>query len=274
MAALKWTGIAMLAAALMLGVISYRAVGVRLARRASENAGASLPHRVVVAVRPIPAGRSIASDAIALQGMGMWPEGGFKDVEQVAGRVPYATLSVGEPVLEKHFETDSTIARTLQANERAVAVEVDGVTGLGGFVRPGDIVDVLFFLRRDGREVSDTQARTLLRAVRVIAFGSLVGPTDESAPKLDARSAVLAVPQQHAALLLLADVAGTLRLALRQPAEPSEDDRSGAVTLSEVLASPGRSLPGSVRELPQPRTSPIPIIRGPLREPRAAGRGS
>ena len=274
MAALKWTGIAMLAAALLLGVISYRAVQVRAARRASEGASAALPHRVVVAIKAIPAGRGIPPDAISLQGVSLWPDGAFEDIEQVAGRVPYASLSVGEPVLAKHFEAESAIARTLQADERAVAVEIDGVTGLGGYVRPGDVVDVLFFLRRDGREVSETQARTLLRAVRVIAFGSLVGPTDEAAPELDARSAVLAVPQQHAALLLLADVAGTLRLALRQPAETSAgDDRSGAVMLSEVLASSSRSAAAGAREPgTAPSTSPIPVIRGPAREPSRASR--
>ncbi len=269
MAALKWAGIVMLVAALMLGVISYRAVSVRLARRAGDSGKAALTHRAVVALEPIPAGRSIARDAVALHGVGLFPEGGFKDVEEVAGRVPYAALSVGEPLLEKHFEAESTIARTLQENERAVAVEIDGVTGLGGFVRPGDVVDVLFFLRRDGREVSETQARTLLRAVRVIAFGRLVGPTDESKPELDARSAVLAVPQQHAALLLLADVAGTLRLALRQPADTSDDDRSGAVTLSEVLAGSRAAAPAALLEpAAESRASPIPVIRGPSREPR------
>ncbi|MEL0027488.1 MAG: RcpC/CpaB family pilus assembly protein, partial [Perlucidibaca sp.] len=45
------------------------------------------------------------------------------------------------------LQPGSEVARLLRPGERAIAIPVDEVVGGGGFVQPGDLVDVLLFLR-------------------------------------------------------------------------------------------------------------------------------
>jgi pilus assembly protein CpaB len=169
------------------------------------------------------------------------------------GKTPSEEIDVGEPVLAKHFSEASRISRALQPGERAVAVRVDGVTGLGGFVAPGDSVDVLFFARRDGREIPDTQARVLLEGARVLAFGTRL-ESKGSEPETNARTAVLAVREKDAASLLLADAAGTLRLCLHQASDSGAESTGPVVTLEEIT---GRRAPSRA-----PRADAFPIDRG------------
>ena len=97
--------------------------------------------------------------------------------------------------------------------------------GLGGFIQPDDRVDVVLYLARDQREISDTQARVLLENIRVLAFGANLErrEQDESDENTNnARTAVLAVPESDVDRLMLGASKGSLRLALR--GDPADGD--------------------------------------------------
>jgi pilus assembly protein CpaB len=257
MSLLKVSAIAMVIVALSLGVIAYRGAAVT----SRSAAGASdAKNRVVVALEALPAGRKIPAASVALRSVDIAPDDAFTDVAAVVGEAPAVALGRGELLLSKHFEPDGAIGRMLEAGERAVAVKIDGVTGLGGFVRPGDRVDVLFFLRRDGREVVETQARTLLTDVRILAFGKEVEARGDSRPVLDARTAVLAVKEADAPLLLLGDTAGKLRLALRHTGEPSHAAAQRPVPTATLADLVPQVSDGAV---PAPGEGPaVQVIRG------------
>jgi Flp pilus assembly protein CpaB len=160
-----------------------------------------------------------------------------------------------------------------------VGVRIDEVVGLGGFAEPGDSVDVLVYIPSN-RETNDiTTASIAIRDARVLAFGddTLLSPAadakDSAAEqakeatgakalesardrRLNLKSAVLAVPEQEAARLMLASSQGQIKLALRPPGESNHNmapaaapvrtgqtsqttaPRKGTVTLGELAQAP------------------------------------
>ena len=83
------------------------------------------------------------------------------------GRRARRAIGKGELVLAgkvSNFGEKVTIVQTLGPNRRAMAIKVDAETAVGGFVTPGDYVDVLL---TQGREES-LRAVTILQNIRVI----------------------------------------------------------------------------------------------------------
>ncbi|RZI68784.1 MAG: Flp pilus assembly protein CpaB, partial [Variovorax sp.] len=177
----------------------------------------------------------IGADALRVERLPINPPGAFKDVASAEGRVPVADLGEGTPLLEGQLV--SGLALHVQDGERAIAVKADEANGVGNRVRPGDFVDVFFVLKSDGKDVEHTQARLLLPRARVLAFGSTsldhlppTKPVDAKAANAQAarpeaaRTAVLAVPVMAVNRIALAESAGRLQLALRNPTDTAVPD--------------------------------------------------
>lgn len=216
-------------------------------------------HAVVVTSKAVPAGQPIPADALQLVQLPIDPAGAFRNTADVAGRVPVLDLGAGTPVLEAQLSTG--LALKLADGERAVAVKVDEVVGVGNRVTPGDYVDVFFTLKADGRDIERSQARLLIARLRVLAFGqaSIDGnagraegvngrvnsaSSASSGQRVEAaRTAVLAVPVADVNRLVLVENSGRLLLALRNPADTAEPD------------------PRLFADLP-PVLQPLPVARG------------
>ncbi|MGE0080159.1 MAG: Flp pilus assembly protein CpaB [Thiohalomonadaceae bacterium] len=180
--------------------------------------------KAVVALNPLPQGEAIAETAVKLVPVSVAPAEGFSRIEDVVGRVPVAKIGVGEPVLQRHFSEGSELSRALAEDERAVAIPLNEVVGVGGLIEPGDRVDVLVYVPADGRQVQHSQAQVVLERVRVLT-------TDSGAGQRSSRTAVLAVPAKDVPRLVLASSAGQLRLALhgaQAPATPGPVITAGA----------------------------------------------
>ena len=190
---------------------------------------------VVVTSKAVPAGQAIGADALRVERLPINPPGAFKDVASAEGRVAVADLGEGTPLLEGQLV--SGLALHVQDGERAIAVKADEANGVGNRVRPGDFVDVFFVLKSDGKDVEHTQARLLLPRARVLAFGSTsldhlppTKPVDGKAANAQAarpeaaRTAVLAVPVMAVNRIALAESAGRLQLALRNPTDTAVPD--------------------------------------------------
>ena len=124
------------------------------------------------------------------------------------------SLVAGEVILEgkiSGFGEKVTIAQSLSPNARAMAIKVDAVTAVGGFITPGDYVDVL--LTRGNAETLMTD--TILRNIRVVAVDQ---SDDELADKPDVAATVtVEVTAEQGQVIALAQNAGMLSLALRTP---------------------------------------------------------
>lgn len=144
------------------------------------------------------------------------------------------SMVAGEVILEgkiSGFGEKVTIAQSLSPNARAMAIKVDAVTAVGGFITPGDFVDVL--LTRGDAETLMTD--TILRNIRVVAVDQ---SDDELIDKPDVATTVtVEITAEQGQVIALAQNAGTLSLALRTPgsddAKPIERLR-----LSDLVPEP------------------------------------
>jgi pilus assembly protein CpaB len=241
--------------ALLLGIFAWT-----LSRRpAPVSIAAPAPmYAVVVAAHGLPAGHAIEADDLQLQKFSFSPAGASADANALIGRVPLADIAPGSPVVETNLLAG--LAGHLAPGERAVAIRVDELAGVGARVRPGDLVDLFMVLKRDATdgEIGRTQARLLLSKVRVLAYGrATIGspngaPNEASAanasvannnPPVDAgtapgsangnnndptnaHTAVVAVPVEQVDALALADTAGRVVMALRNPADTDVADQN------------------------------------------------
>lgn len=212
---LKLLSSVMVVLAIGLGMYAYR-LSLYRTPVAQPEAAVLFKGKVVVAMQSMAEGKPILAEAVSLEPVTIVPEESFTQLEDVVGKELMLPIAMGEPLTAKHFRA-SMLAVTLQPGERAVAVQVDGVVGAGGFVQPGDYVDVLLYLQDDNQENNNTQARVLLRCLRVMTFGVNLKGKREEKPSLDARTAVLAVSEADTTKLMLGASAGRLRLALIHP---------------------------------------------------------
>jgi pilus assembly protein CpaB len=239
-----------LAALLAIGAIAIGYMGYQAGRQPQTAipapAKAEPPKdTVILAAREITAGHVITAEDLTLGHVPTRPVRAYGNNQDLIGKKPKVTVSTGEMLLTSHFPSHSQLAQSVNPGERAVAVKIDEVIGTGGFLEPGDRVDVLLFLHADTREIGEnSSAQVVLSDIRVLAFGNILEPpvekisgkavtsggladktlkTTSAAENEDkeveptgksSKTAVLAVPAAETTKLMLADSSGKIRLAL------------------------------------------------------------
>jgi pilus assembly protein CpaB len=196
---------------------------------------------VVVASVDISFGHVIEPEMLRLQ---PWPESAiptdaFTQLEDVLGaenvepRRAKRPIATGEVLLQSKvsaFGEKVTIAHLIDPSKRAIAIRVNDVTGVAGFVTPGDRVDVVLTREVDRKLRADTILQdVLVRGVDQVA------DEDRDKPSV-VRTVTVEVKPVEAQKLALAQQAGTLSLTLRNLG--SEEQASLATTdVSDLGAS-------------------------------------
>lgn len=139
-----------------------------------------------------------------------------------------------------------TIVQSLAENHRAMAIKVDAETAVGGFVTPGDFVDVL--LTQGRNEAMRTV--TILQNVRVIGVDQDANEATDT-PEV-ARTVTVEVTPDEGQRLALAQQAGTLSLTLRNQIG-AEDKPLELLRLSDLLQE--------VSPVPENAASPKIVVR-------------
>ncbi|MDN5874923.1 MAG: Flp pilus assembly protein CpaB [Sinobacteraceae bacterium] len=197
---------------------------------------------VVVATQPLPAQVKIEKSDVALVPVQIAPKGYLSNVKDAIGRVPMQDIDAGTPLTNRLFTGNNPLARNIPEGAQALSLRVDDVIGTGGFVKPGDHVDVLLYLRQQSAGPSgaykvQTQARVLLKDALVLAYQDQTMPPPEDMKKKKEgnggrshqHTTVLAVPDADVTRVMLGASLGTLRLALlRQATPPAETSSVGA----------------------------------------------
>ncbi|MBI6817161.1 Flp pilus assembly protein CpaB [Pseudomonas syringae] len=251
----------------------------------------ALRHNVVVLARDIPAYTAITADDLTIERLKVAPPGSFEAIDKIVGRSSWRTLTAGSWLTESNFEAGGTLARMIRPHERALALQVDEVTGASGQLSPGDYVDVLLYLPEDVSN-PNRSSQVVVPALRILGVGALLGPDRNGKPvqdlnaderlkqeqqRINARTVTVAVPQALVARLMLASQTGVLRLAVRSADEGNLQDywanEAGGPDAAERLDSANRQLV-SFRQLSlgpasaptagaTPRTSrAVEVIRG------------
>tara|TARA_B100001778_G_C18604756_1_gene639252 strand:- start:5742 stop:6563 length:822 start_codon:yes stop_codon:yes gene_type:complete len=167
--------------------------------------------------------------------------------DALQGRV-VRVIQKGEPILPTALiaETDGNfLAARLNDGMRATAIKVSAESSVGGFVTPGDYVDVILTYQvrvpssNDGAQeraaeyVSRNASQTVLENIRVLAVDQ-DAKSKESA-KI-ARTVTLEVDQKGSEVLALSSSMGDLSLALRKLGDTSHTEKKTDLT-TDVLIS-------------------------------------
>lgn len=282
--ALKVIAVVMVLLAVVLGAVTVNVYRENAQRAQQAEAQAQAQQKApqtlaVVAIKPLAAYKPIDPEAVALAPIAVAPANYFTNLDDVVAKVPLVDIDAGAPVTARYFKEGNVLARVIPQGYQAVSVEVNDVIAVGGFVRPGDIVDVLLFLR-GGAGVTEPQSRVLLKEARVLAYEERIidrpqGLKEDekaNAERRRTRTAVLAVPDADTTRVMLGASLGELRLALHGQVAPGEEQAAeaspGGLPLSAeaIAAQEAQKVPDkavTVGELSRVKPPPVQNKKAP-----------
>ena len=151
-----------------------------------------------------------------------------RESSEVVGLVTTERILKGEqiltPKLKKIGENEGGLSYAIPENMRAVTVAVDEITGVAGFISPGDRVDILGVVTSG--EASEQTSIMFLQNIEVVAVGktlrsstSLGKGDGEEDKKEDYSSVTLLLSPDDAVRLNLLTATGAMRMILRNPTD-------------------------------------------------------
>jgi pilus assembly protein CpaB len=238
--------IAVFAFALVVaGFTSFVIYRLLLTRVASPNHPVNMT-KVVVAARDLQVGALIGdSDLTEANTSGPVPDQAIKTRQEAIGRGVVTPVYANELILNGRLAPKGAgagLAATIPLGMRAVALSVNEVVGLAGFVVPGMRVDVLIagsVPSADGSRTG-TQCRTVLQNIEVLSAGQKIARTVEGKPE-SAQVVNLLVTPNQAEVLNLASGETKVQLVLRNPLDTKEQITHGA-SLAKLLGQDERPL--------------------------------
>jgi pilus assembly protein CpaB len=230
--------------------------------------------RLVAVTEDIKLGAVLSADKLTtIQIAGTAPKGAIpeKDKNSLVGRGVVSDLYQGEPIIENRLApvgSGGGLAATIPSGMRALAVKVDDVVGVAGFVTPGLRVDVLISGTPPGnRPVTEgTVARTLLQNIQVLSAGTDIQKDAEGKPKSVQVVNLLVSPEQAEALSLATNQQVKIQLVLRNPLDTHIDVVPGTAMgniFSDPNAKPQKTAPKVVHQAPAAFT--VEVINGSKR---------
>jgi len=217
---------------------------------------------IVVASQRLPFGtelnrehlREVAWPANAL------PDGAFANINEIlsAGkRIVLAPVEVNEPVLSVKVTGPgqrATLSALVGEGMKAVSVRVNDVEGVGGFVLPGDRVDVVLTRQLDK---GNATTEVVLQNARVLAVDQ--SADDRATRAAVAKAVTLEVDTLGAQKIWLAASVGNLSLLLRKAGEQGAE-ATRRVTLDDL------SKPDSVMSQRDTAQTTVSVQRGSQRQ--------
>ncbi len=178
------------------------------------------------------------------------PEGSFSTVSSVMEEGPRVVLSpiaTNEPVLLPKLSGPGgrgTLSNLLSPGMRAVTIRTDEIAGVGGFITPGDRVDVVLTRNAGaiqevagnakGAAGSTVATEVVVEDVKVLSVGQGADESQTS-PKI-VNSVTVEVTPDAASKVALARNVGTLSLTLRPASDGGASER-GVTTISAFSGS-------------------------------------
>jgi pilus assembly protein CpaB len=263
---------------LLLGALVI-AIGTALAAR-SLLTGASAPEaeaaqqvpkgpKVLVAQRALPVGTIITADSVSFQ---LWPKemvqdayfiDGEADMNKLLGTVVRYPITAGQPVTQGALVAPGDrgfLAAALGPGMRAVTIPVSAKTGVGGFIFPGDHVDLMLTQtvsgQGDGPPLKATE--TILRNVRVLATDQTTNTVVEDGKTVvrSFRTVTLEVTPKIAEKIAVAQTIGTLSLTLRSLAD-NQSELDQAIASGSVKVPAGATKDQEAKFLADAMNRPV-----------------
>jgi pilus assembly protein CpaB len=193
------------------------------------------------------------------------PPGCFSNGDSPVGRVAISTIKANEPVLESRLAPADIktggVAAVISPRKRAVAVKVDKVIGVSGFIHQGNRVDVLVTIPT-GKNF-DPITKIVLENILVLTVGQELEKRGKDEKPTEVDVITLEVTPEEAEKLALAATEGKLQLALRNHSDTTNVLTRG-VTIPTLL---GSYSPGPV-EAKRPRVETSVKVEPAAQKPR------
>ncbi|MFB3778291.1 MAG: Flp pilus assembly protein CpaB [Bryobacteraceae bacterium] len=228
--------------------------------------------QVLVAARNLPVGTLISEgDLRNADWSGPIPTSALLKKEDAVGRGVVASIYEGEPLLDARLAAKGAgagLSATIPPGMRAVAIRVNEVVGVAGFVVPGQRVDVLVLgTPPGGSSAMGTITKTILQNIEVLSAGQNIQKDNEGKPVTVQVVNVLVTPEQAEVLSLISNDM-RIQLILRNPLDTKETKTPGtaASSIFSGVAYKGPApteAPAPVRAAPRPK--PVVVAAAPER---------
>jgi len=241
-----------LVSAMLIAVIVAMVVQSNISSKNKKKEAAVATAEIMVATKDLLKGAvltdkdvswKVLPEAAIFTGVVKKPKAGDEKDIKVYNKTILRDIAAGEPINTKALLMDieggsDKLSAKLEPGMRAVAVKVKLESTAGGFVSPGDHVDVIltYQLKLKGEITKYTNAsqkfasETILKNVRVMA----VDQNDKEKGYIAkiSKTVTLQVDAEGAQKLNVAQSMGSISLALRRLGEPNtaKDDKLGATT--------------------------------------------
>jgi pilus assembly protein CpaB len=255
------------------GAIICGLLGVTLVTRYLSNVRAYARDlgEVVVAKAEIPLGEKITAEDLMLLPIpnGSAPEGVFRKVSEVEGRVAVTPIGVREIVTNLKLAPEGTgggLSAVIPAGYRAMTVKVDDIVGVSGFIMPGSFVDVVAIIvpvQATDQAQKGPISKIVLQSIKVLASGPRIDSPENQRTPSDVKAVTLQVTPEQAEKLVLAANEGKLQLVMRNYTDQDDAQTAGAnkgTLLNGESAKPLPDLPNE-KSLEKKPTAPKPTIR-------------
>lgn len=251
---MRISSIGMMAAALVFGLAAAFLAKIWLENQTPEPVLAQQRPdlalgTVVVASRPLSFGVEVSKSQLAEI---EWPnkaipKGAFTKIADILNgkgkRIVLSAIARNEPVLKEKITGPgqrASLSALVGEGMKAVAISVNDVRGVAGFVLPGERVDIML-TRTDVRDVVGGQTQksaftdVLLQNVRVLAVDQLAD--DRTAKPEIVKTVTIEVDTLQAQKVTLASSVGKLSLALRSAGNVQADD-ARRISLGDLRSGP------------------------------------
>ena len=196
------------------------------------------------------------------------PDGAIKSVAEILNTPTRTTIFAGDILTENkvYMSMDQAgFVGSIPADCRAVSIDVNSVTSVDGFAKPGDYVDLLLVEKND----KTVNTNVLLQNILLLSINKNMNTNTSTSQEgsensnttavSDPSIATLALKPDEALQLISASKLGEIYLMLR-PFKPKDmyiDNLEYTAVSSNAAPSYSQSLPSPARSIPAQPTRPV-----------------
>ena len=210
--------IIMVVVAVLLGLVAAGGIWQYLNQAQEQVKKLSATRPVVIASKEIPAGTKLTEEFLTIKQFPTQttPKDYPSSIETLKGRLVKSTLNIDEVITETRLvgKENAGLPLIIPPGQRAITIRVNEVVGVGGFINPGDHVDVVSILKDNQNH---TFSKTILQNVLVLAVGDKIldlNAISDFKPKIVSQ-VTLALNVEDSEKVSLAGQVGQLQLSLR-----------------------------------------------------------
>jgi pilus assembly protein CpaB len=242
----------LLGVAIFIALITSLLVYYSLKKTGTQDTTALKTKSAVVAKVNLPWGTVLSQNDVEVKPFlaESIPPGALANTASANGRVLRYPVGANELVLESNLAPlegakGGGFAAVVTPKKRAMAIKVDKVVGVSGFLHPGDRVDVYVTLTPQSKQQGDkTLTKLVLENMLVLSVGPQLEDKGQKEKQALADVITLEVTPEEGEKLALASLEGKVVLGLRNYTD-TEIVKTRGTTISNLLASFSSGSPGT-----------------------------